>query len=114
MHSRYSKHCSLIAKSNRGSSFGTWPMSFLSADREAVSVRDSSQGAVEDELVVCAHVPAGDPVALSVGVDDVVLDPVEAGPGALLGASLDPTQDEVPLAAAVLQVEPVLVWEPDG
>src|SRR5436190_2662306 len=83
----------------------------LERDREAVAVGDPGQSPVEDELIAGADVPSSHPVPLCVGVDDVVLDAVETGAGALRGAGLDSPEDEVALAAAVLQVEPVLVRE---
>src|SRR6185503_11682775 len=44
-------------------------------------------------------------------VDDVVLDPVEAGPRTLTGPGLDTPKDEIALTAPVFDVEPVLVRE---
>ena len=86
-------------------------MSFLSATESPLPVRDPGQRPVEDELDTRPDPPAGHLPCLGVGVDVVVLDSVEARPGALPGPCLDASEDEITLAASVLDVEPVLVRE---
>jgi hypothetical protein len=51
------------------------------------------------------------PLPLSVRVDDVVLDRVESGHGALARTRRDTSQDEVALPVPVVEVQPILVGE---